>query len=264
MEMPVNLADYDFAPDYKSLSVECWYRLFAPSLFPEYDKMLWLDSDIFVCDDVAKLYATSMGDNWIAACHWDYGIINILERERRQKKSNLGTYFTKVLGIQRPKENYVNSGVMLLNLRAMREHGVQEKLLQAAQNPAMYFHDQCAINMVCQEHILYIDSKWNGLVSYNPNHLPLKYRKKALADKKNRKIIHRAGGSKPWQKPDYEGAVEWWGMARRTPYYEHILYTNICTILRGKMNKKILEQGTEADLFGRALTELGTALPDQP
>ena len=102
MEMPVNLADYDFAPDYKSLSVEC---LFAPSLFPEYDKMLWLDSDIFVCDDVAKLYATSMGDNWIAACHWDYGIINILERERRQKKSNLGTYFTKVLGIQRPKEN---------------------------------------------------------------------------------------------------------------------------------------------------------------
>lgn len=29
-----------------------------------------------------------------------------------------------------------------LNLRLVHEHGVQEKLLQAAQNPAMYFHDQ--------------------------------------------------------------------------------------------------------------------------
>ncbi len=243
MGMPIDMTDYDFAPGYKPLSAECWYRLFAPSLFPEYDKMLWLDSDILVRDDVAKLYATSMGDNWIAACRWDYGIIGILERERRQKQPKLGPYFTKVLGVKRPKENYVNSGVMLLNLRAMRKHEVQEKLLQAAQNPAMYFHDQCAINMVCQEHILYIDSEWNGLVSYNPDHLPLKYRKKALSDKKNRKIIHWAGGAKPWQKPDHEGAVEWWDVARRTPYYEHILYSNICAILRGEMNRKFTKLG---------------------
>ena len=239
MEMPVNLADYDFAPGYKSLSVESWYRLFAPSLFPEYDKILWLDSDILVRDDVAKLYATDLGDSWIAACRWDYGIIGLLERERRQKQPKLGPYFTKVLGVKRPKENYVNAGVMLFNLRTMREHGVQEKLLQAAQNPDMYYHDQCAINMVCREHILYIDSEWNGLVSYNPNELPLKYRKKALADRKNRKIIHWAGSTKPWRKALVLGSDEWWDVARRTPYYEHILYTNICAILRGEMNKKI-------------------------
>ena len=46
--------------------------------------------------------------------------------------------------------------------------------------------------MVCQGHIYYIDSEWNGFVSYNPIELPLKYRKKALADRKNRKIIHWA------------------------------------------------------------------------
>ena len=264
MEMSISMADYDFAPGYKPLSAECWYRLFAPSLFPEYDKILWLDADILVRDDVAKLYATSMGNNWIAACRWDYGIIGILERERRQKQPKLGPYFTKVLGVKRPKENYVNSGVMLLNLRAMRKHGVQEKLLQAAQNPSMHFHDQCAINMVCQEHIYYIDSEWNGLVSYNPDHLPLKYRKKALVDKKNRKIIHWAGGAKPWQKPDHEGAVEWWDVARRTLYYEHILYTNICAILRGEVNKKISEQANRLTELGKSLIDLGTALTNQP
>ena len=118
--------------------------------------------------------------------------------------------------------------------------------------------------MVCQGHIHYVDSEWNGLVSYNPNESPLKYRKKALADKKNRKMIHWAGGAKPWQKPDHEGAVEWWNVARQTPYYEQILYTNICGILRGEMNKKITEQGNRLTNFEKSLTELGTSLTDQP
>ena len=241
--MPVNLANYDFAPGYKSLSAECWYRLFSAELFPEYDKILWLDADVLVQSDVAELYAVDMRDNWIAACRWDYGIIGLLERERRQKTSKLTSYFVKVLGIKRPKENYVNSGVMLLNLRAMREHGVQEKLLQAAQNPAMYFHDQCAINMVCQGRIHYIDSVWNGLIWFKPDNLPLKYRKKALSDKKNRKLIHWAGGPKPWELPQCEAAFEWWSVARQTPYYEEILYTNISAILRGEMNEKLTEFG---------------------
>ena len=62
----------------------------------------------------------------------------------RKMGTSLGVLFSKVLrgGGKRLKENYVNSGVMLLNLRSMREQNVQEKLLQAAQNPAMYFHDQ--------------------------------------------------------------------------------------------------------------------------
>ena len=263
MEMPISTTDYNFAPGYKLLPAECWYRLFAPSLFPEYDKMLWLDADVLVRADVAKLYAINIGDNWIAASRWDYGIIGILERERRQKEPKLGPYFTKVLGVRSPKENYVNSGVLLFNLRGMREHGVQEKLLQAAQNPAMHFHDQCAINMVCQGHIQYIDSEWNGLASFPVEDLPLKYRKKALADKKNRKIIHWAGSIKPWRTPLALGADEWWDVARRTPYYEQVLYTNICSILRGEMSKKITEQANRLTELGRALTELGTTLTGQ-
>ena len=260
MEMPIDMTDYNFAHGYKSISVECWYRLFAPSLFLEYDKILWLDADILVRDDVAKLYDTSIGDNWIAACRWDYGIIGLLERERRQKKPKLGPYFTKVLRVKRPKENYVNSGVLMLNLRAMREQNIQDELLQAAQNPAMYFHDQCTINKVCQGHIQYIDSEWNGLASFPMEDLPLKYRKKALADKKNRKIVHWAGSIKPWRTPLALGADEWWNVARRTPYYEQILYTNICSILLGEMNKKISEQANRLTDFGKSLAELGKNL----
>ena len=118
--------------------------------------------------------------------------------------------------------------------------------------------------MVCQGHIYYIDSEWNGFVSYNPIELPLKYRKKALLDRKNRKIIHWAANQKPWRTPLVTGADEWWDVARQTPYYEHILYTNICAILRGEMNEKITEQANRLTELGKALTDLGTTLTGQP
>ncbi len=53
-------------------------------------------------------------------------------------------------------------------------------------------------------------------------------------------------------------------MARRTPYHEHILYTNICAILRGEINKKISEQANRLTDFGKSLIDLGTTLTGQP
>ena len=40
--------------DYYSNSI--YYRIFIPSLFPDYDKALYLDADIIILDDVAKSY----------------------------------------------------------------------------------------------------------------------------------------------------------------------------------------------------------------
>lgn len=260
VEMPLKEIDYDFAPGYKPLSIETWFRLLAPSLFPEYDKILWLDADIMVRDDVAKLYATDVGDNWIGACRWDYGIIGTLEREKRRKSAELRNYFTKVLGIKNPRNDYVNAGVLLLNLKDMRENNVQEKLLQAAHNHSMYFHDQCVINMVCHKHICYLDSVWNGLAGFNMDSLPKKYREKALHDKQTRKIIHWAGLYKPWREPWCKAAVEWWDIARLTPYYEEIIYTNIYAILDEKMNRESSELENKLIELEKALTELGKGL----
>ena len=43
-----------------------YYRLFIEQLFPEYDKILYLDCDIVVLGDVSKLYFTNMEDNAVA------------------------------------------------------------------------------------------------------------------------------------------------------------------------------------------------------
>ena len=37
-------------------SCQAWYRLFIQSLFPQYDKVLYLDCDLIVLGDISKLY----------------------------------------------------------------------------------------------------------------------------------------------------------------------------------------------------------------
>ena len=54
-----------YTRDYYSKTT--YFRLFLPNLYPQYDKVLYLDSDIVILDDIAKLYNTDMGDNLVAA-----------------------------------------------------------------------------------------------------------------------------------------------------------------------------------------------------
>ena len=45
-----------------------YYRIFLPEMFPQYSKGIYLDSDIIVNDDIAKLFNISLNNNLIAAC----------------------------------------------------------------------------------------------------------------------------------------------------------------------------------------------------
>lgn len=256
-EFSLNFIDIgEYAKSYHFLTTavlpeEAYYRLFAPDMLKNVEKILYLDADILVKVDVAELYAEAdPGEEWISACRWDFGIIGILRWEKTQKKHEWRDYFTKVLGLKRPADEYVNSGVMVMNLRAMRREHVQKQLLRAAQTVKTKFCDQCIINMVCRGHIRYIDSVWNGLVSFNFAVLSKKHQRKALLDRENRKIIHWAASRKPWKLPQVDGADEWWDVARETPFYEEILYTNICTLMREEMSKVLKEQDKARQQIG--------------
>ena len=48
-------------------SIVTYYRLFIASLFPQYDKILYLDCDLVVLGDISKLYNTELEDNILAA-----------------------------------------------------------------------------------------------------------------------------------------------------------------------------------------------------
>jgi lipopolysaccharide biosynthesis glycosyltransferase len=52
--------------DYFSLMI--FYRLFIPAMFPEYDKSIYLNSDVVFRGDIIRLYDEDLGNNLIGTC----------------------------------------------------------------------------------------------------------------------------------------------------------------------------------------------------
>ena len=52
--------------DYFTMTI--YFRIFIPDMYPEYDKAIYIDSDIVVPGDISELYDTDMHGNLIGVC----------------------------------------------------------------------------------------------------------------------------------------------------------------------------------------------------
>jgi lipopolysaccharide biosynthesis glycosyltransferase len=138
-----------------------YFRLFAPAIFPNHNTILYLDSDLVALADVAEAYRHDLGDALIAACR-DFKF----EDELRNPYSIPGRRFLENAarcGIEYlPGDPYFNSGVMVMNLRAMREEGTQERFLAAIRRMEKpMLPDQDVLNLVCKDRVRFIHPSWN-------------------------------------------------------------------------------------------------------
>ena len=126
-------------------------RLLLPELLPELDRILYLDCDIIVRQDLAKLWEeTDLGDNYLAGVY-EAAIEGQAERFR-------------ALGCDPAK--YFNSGFLLMNLAQMRAEKVSERLLEACRVPYLEFPDQDALNQVCQGRVLPLSPLYNSIRTF--------------------------------------------------------------------------------------------------
>ena len=162
------------------------FRLLLPELLPEYDKVLYLDCDIIVRQDVGKLYReTDLGDNWLGV---------VFEAPIEQQAERF-----RALGCD--PNRYFNSGFLLMNLAGMREHKVSEQLLEACRVPYLEFPDQDALNQVCQGHVLPLSPLYDCIRTFFiPKYKPdfVRQYNEALWEAVQKEgTIHYTGG-KPW------------------------------------------------------------------
>lgn len=124
-------------------------RLFADK-FPEMpDKLLYLDIDIMVNDDLIKLYN-----------------INIEAYEYAAVKEKYGCWFIK--------HDYINAGMLLLNMKKIRETKLLEKARNLIKNKKMLFADQSAIYRATTKKLI----------------IPRIYNEQSKFNKKNTVICH--------------------------------------------------------------------------
>ena len=145
-----DLADGLHLRDYYTFTT--YYRIFISELFPEYDKALYLDSDIILNGDISELFAYDLGDNLVGA----------VTDETVQGVEPFRRYVKKALGIE--PERYFNAGVLLMNLKKFREedffgrfnHLLKKYKFKVAQ-------DQDYLNVLCKNRVLYLGGEWNDM-----------------------------------------------------------------------------------------------------
>lgn len=152
----------------KFLTFAAFLRLTIPSVLPQnVDKVLYLDCDIVVVDNLLPLWNVDISEVCVAAyCE------HIEELSKR-------------LGYYNETDYYFNSGVMLMNVKKMREISFFEKAKTVIleRRKELLFHDQDVLNILLHSDVLPIEQKWNMIY--------LTEMKPGLA------VIHFAG-YKPW------------------------------------------------------------------
>lgn len=121
-------------------------KIFLPDYLKDIDKVLYLDSDTIVQKDLSKLYNTNMRNIYIAAT----------------KDGLMYQYpeHIKEVGLEW-RNFYFNSGIMLLNLKEMRQNNLVDKSIQYFNNHNEVFADQDILNVVTKDKVKEISYRYN-------------------------------------------------------------------------------------------------------
>ena len=122
------------------LGISASYRLKLPSM-TDIDKVLYLDSDTLVVQNITELYKRNIEDYYLAAV---------------EDKCN-SMMLCRIKGLQ---NIFFNSGVMLMNLKAFRKDNIEEKIFEKLRKNSEYT-DQDVINDICRYKILSLPLKYN-------------------------------------------------------------------------------------------------------
>ncbi|MBQ8459062.1 glycosyltransferase family 8 protein [bacterium] len=166
-------SNFNITIDY--ISIETYFRYILANLLPNLDKILYLDVDLVVNGELSSLWNTDI-DNYYCA-----GVEDInFDTNSYKKEISLND-----------NDIYINAGVILFNLKKIRENKISDKFFE---NQELYnnikYQDQDIINITLRNNIKKLDYIYNFTTKTSRKFPKLK--EKAI-------IIHYVGPKKPWK-----------------------------------------------------------------
>ena len=135
--------------DYSRWSPVIFYRLIACSIFPNIDKLLYLDSDTLVCGDLSELFNTNISN-------YALGAVRDMAPTEDADNPN-GKYVREFAENHLQNDAYFNSGILLINLKNM---ATNQQLLLDVKVPLKY-PDQDILNVGLYKQIKPLALKYN-------------------------------------------------------------------------------------------------------
>ncbi|MBP3686953.1 MAG: glycosyltransferase [Alphaproteobacteria bacterium] len=200
VDMLINIIDdYSIQIDMEKINIErhvsiaALTKFFIPNILKSINKVIYLDSDILIQNDLYELYNTKIEDYYAGVV---MDTMTICGKNGHLKKMNF------------PWKAYFNSGVLLLNLKKLREDNITDKLMYYRLNGYNHFMDQDALNVVLGGKVKYLSIRYNLLNVYfdslSISELEKLYKEKFYSTRvenyENATILHLGGKEKPWNK----------------------------------------------------------------
>ena len=228
----------DWERDNNFYSQTVFYRLSLSNLIKNLDKIIYLDCDTMVHKDLTEFYNLNMGDNYYMGFpghEIGYVVIN-------------GT------------RNFINTGVMLINLKALREVDAPLLFENYYRMYGTKKVDEYLINHIFYDKIKFLPFKY-GIPDFEKGHdiigSPLIFWHSVKCDKgycngtiselisssKNRTITHGAYKVEKWWIREYDSLTkigkQWIFYASKSNAFNEICnkykqYRNICEKFKGK------------------------------
>ena len=218
---------FEKSHQHRGITESSYYRLMLHDLIPNENKIIYLDVDVLINNDLTELYNLNLDENIIG------GIKNLYIHQVFEKHLVNISYWKEKF--QNAKYTYFNAGVLLMNLNQIRSTEIWKEWIELAKQKWEY-HDQDILNITCMNRILYLPPKYNATY-------PIRARGASLWDLFSREelteapVIYHFTASKPWDSKYMDQSKVWWDFViNHTTEYNYYLkrYNELDTI-----NKKM-------------------------
>ncbi|MGX7874131.1 glycosyltransferase family 8 protein [Mesorhizobium sp. ORM6] len=131
-------------PTRGKLTTAAYARILIPEMLPDYSKAIYLDADTVVVSDLSDLWSMDLRDNLVAGA-----VDGFVEQEELDD-------------VDMSREEYINSGVLVINLDAWRRDGIADRIFsKIRETEKSRYLDQTIINTVARGRVIFLDRAWN-------------------------------------------------------------------------------------------------------
>ena len=186
-----------------------FYKFEVPFLFKQYDKIILLDADTIVLQDLTELYNTNLNGTFA-------GVVNDITMILKDDS------FTKTIN------HYFNVGMALFNTKRIREELSLENIISCYENNAKIFlsPEQDTLNYLFKDNLVFLHPKFQYITLYD-NYLKsnlLKFynlKKNSELNRNNITILHFAQ-MRPWLHFNLAYGDIWYRFYKQSPYYKKL------------------------------------------
>lgn len=211
---------YISSPNY---APEAYFRVFAPWILKDYDKILIMDSDIIANGDISPIFNIELGENLVAGvkdivyqCFLNGFVPDVMD------------YTKNTMKMKNPYD-YINTGVMVMNLKKWRDLFSFSEIMNLCNTKKFRIQEQDIINTLVEGKCNFLDLKWNFYTETNDaikwalKWAPVDSYNYYYETKQSPILIHYASQPKPWINEDQVFSDKWWALAKETPFYNELL-----------------------------------------